>query len=191
MPTDDPDDRYDDARDRPRDGYDRPAASGAAARARGRVGIPAVFLILNGLAGLGFAAAMFYFLVVDPHQMVDGLKQLAAAQPPGPDKQKLEKQIGEAEEALKKDRTPAMIENGVELAIFALLNAVAVFGALRMRALGSYGWAMAASIVSLIPLATGCCCTGMPFGLWGLIVLMNPDVKAGFVTARGVVGERY
>jgi len=187
MPTDDPDDRYDDARDRPRDGYDRPAASGAAARARGRVGIPAIFLVLNGLAGLGFAAAMFYFLVVAPDKAVDELKQLVAAQPPGPDKQKLEKLTEEMEETLKLDSTPTV----VQLAISAVLNAVAVFGALRMRAMGSYGWAMAASIVSLIPLATGFCCTGMPFGLWGLIVLMNPDVKAGFVTARGVIGERY
>ena len=55
-----------------------------------------------------------------------------------------------------------------------------------MKSLGSYGWGLAASIVSLIPIATGCICTGMPFGLWGLIVLLNADVKAGFAAARGV-----
>jgi hypothetical protein len=54
-------------------------------------------------------------------------------------------------------------------------------GALRMKNLQSYGLAVTASILAMIPCTSGCCClVGLPIGIWALIVLMDKDVKAAF-----------
>jgi len=59
-------------------------------------------------------------------------------------------------------------------------SAVIAFGAIRMKGLQSYGLAMTASILALIPCTSPCCLAGIPIGIWSLIVLMNADVKAAF-----------
>ena len=53
-----------------------------------------------------------------------------------------------------------------------------IYGAIRMMKVRKYGASMAASILQIIP----CCCIpiGIPFGIWGLIVLMDQKVKAAF-----------
>ena len=38
--------------------------------------------------------------------------------------------------------------------------------------------------VTVIPVLTGCCCTGFLFGIWAMLVLMRPEVKAGFAARR-------
>jgi predicted Zn finger-like uncharacterized protein len=53
------------------------------------------------------------------------------------------------------------------------------FGAQQMRDMRSYGWAMAASIMSIVPF-TGCCLLTIPFGIWGVVVLSDNDVKQSF-----------
>jgi hypothetical protein len=60
-----------------------------------------------------------------------------------------------------------------------LLQGVVVFGALKMRNLQSYNLAMAATVISIIP-CFGCCCIGMPVGIFSLVVLLKPEVKAAF-----------
>lgn len=65
--------------------------------------------------------------------------------------------------------------------VFAVFAAVAFFGALRMKQLRSYNLAMAAAIISVIPCTTYVCCMlTMPLGIWALVVLMKPEVKAAF-----------
>jgi predicted PurR-regulated permease PerM len=60
-----------------------------------------------------------------------------------------------------------------------LVQGVVVFGALKMRNLQSYNLAMAATIISIIP-CCGCCCIGIPVGIFSLVVLLKPEVKAAF-----------
>lgn len=67
----------------------------------------------------------------------------------------------------------------------AILNlggaALIAFGALRMKQVKSYGLAMTASILAMIPCFTSCCCLlGLPVGIWALVVLLDKDVKAAF-----------
>jgi hypothetical protein len=63
------------------------------------------------------------------------------------------------------------------------------FGALRMMSLSSRGLAMFGSIVAMLPCVSGCCLVGLPVGIWCLVVLARPEVKAGFAaTARGTRG---
>lgn len=61
-------------------------------------------------------------------------------------------------------------------ACFAILILV---GALKMKSLSSYALAMTACIISMLP-CHACCCLGLPFGIWGLVILNKPEVKDAF-----------
>jgi hypothetical protein len=55
-----------------------------------------------------------------------------------------------------------------------------LFGAIQMKKLSTYGVALAAAILSVIPCCSSCLILGIPFGVWALIVLMDQDVKSAF-----------
>ncbi len=57
--------------------------------------------------------------------------------------------------------------------------ATVLMGGVQMKNLRNYGWAMAGSIVAMVPCSV-CCIFGLPFGIWSLVVLNNPDVKRAF-----------
>jgi len=65
--------------------------------------------------------------------------------------------------------------------VFCLVaNSLVLIGSISMLRVGSYGLAMTAAIVSVIPCASPCCIFGIPFGIWALVVLNDDAVKAGF-----------
>ena len=67
------------------------------------------------------------------------------------------------------------------LGIIALLMGVLVlFAALKMKKLQQHKLAVTASILAMIPLLSPCCFLGLPFGIWALVVLLKPEVKAAF-----------
>ena len=52
---------------------------------------------------------------------------------------------------------------------------------LQMKALKSWTAAVIANVLVMIPCFTSCCCVvGIPLGIWGLVVLMKPEVKSAF-----------
>jgi len=59
------------------------------------------------------------------------------------------------------------------------LNGFVLFGAIKMLRLQSYGLAVAAAIVAMLPCQC-CCVLGLPFGIWALVVLNKPEVKSQF-----------
>jgi hypothetical protein len=61
-----------------------------------------------------------------------------------------------------------------------LVSALILFGALKMKKCQSYGWAMTASILAVVPCVSPCCLVGIPIGIWALVVLSKPEVKAQF-----------
>ncbi|MFP2924843.1 hypothetical protein ACLESO_06425 [Pyxidicoccus sp. 3LG] len=63
---------------------------------------------------------------------------------------------------------------------FLILNALVFFGALKMKGLQSYGLAMTAAIISVIPCCGPCYCLAIPVGIWALVVLRKPEVRAAF-----------
>lgn len=77
----------------------------------------------------------------------------------------------------------APLMGGGFVVIFGVIALAAMglifFGAMKMKALESYGLAMTAAILSMIPCFT-VCCLGIPFGIWALVVLLNDEVKAAF-----------
>ena len=73
----------------------------------------------------------------------------------------------------------------VEVALTALfmvltlaMGIVTLWGAVKMLRQESYAWATTAAIVAMVPWY--CCILGLPFGIWALVVLRRPVVKAAF-----------
>ena len=60
-----------------------------------------------------------------------------------------------------------------------LMSIVVLIGAVKMKKLQNYGFALTSSILSILS-PTCCCILGLAFGIWGLVVLNNPDVKRAF-----------
>ena len=158
--------------------------SGKSPPARSATAAPGTLLLLNGLFGLVVVAILSVPMIFQPEMMVKFARDMVAQQPQGQERQDAEKQLDDADKQIQQDRAAIQIKNALQLSIPAVFNLLAVLGGLAMRSLGSYGMSMTGAIVSIIPVVTGCCCTGMPFGLWALVVLMRPEVKAGFAARR-------
>lgn len=70
---------------------------------------------------------------------------------------------------------------GIIVGIFTLIMGIVIIvGALRMKSLTSYGFAVASSVLAMIPCVSPCCILGLPIGIWALVVLLDKDVKAAF-----------
>ena len=63
---------------------------------------------------------------------------------------------------------------GIAIAFFI------IYAAMQMKKLTSWGLALAASIVAMIPCLSPCCIIGLPIGIWALVILLKPEVKAAF-----------
>lgn len=57
---------------------------------------------------------------------------------------------------------------------------ICLFGSLRMMNLKSYGLAMTAAVLMLLPCGTCCCCVNVGAAIWAIVVLSKPEVKAAF-----------
>lgn len=194
-----PDDARDDYDDRDqRDDRDPDRRGGGdeqtVARARAQVGAPGVFLILNGLLGLVVAAVLFVPMVLQPEMIIKVARDMVVQQPPGPDRQRSEQQLDDAEKQIQQNKTATQIQNAIQLGLVAVASLLAAVGGFAMRSLGNYGLSITGAVVSIIPCLTGCCCTGLPFGVWALVVLVRPEVKAGYAAKRRLAAapsDRY
>ncbi len=138
--------------------YGQPATqqwAGADPMAATRVAGPATALIVYGSLGL---AAQLLGLVANLVQVGGGMA--------GP---------GQAD-------MPIFLSGGVAVGsaiIGAVLHVVVIVGGVKMKNLESYAFAMAASIIAMLPCS--CCCPiGLPLGIWSLVVLSDAGVKAAF-----------
>lgn len=70
---------------------------------------------------------------------------------------------------------------GVAANILVLvLSLVTVFAGVRMLQLRSYGWVLTGIFLAMIPCLSGCYCLGIPLGIWALVVINRPAIKASF-----------
>jgi hypothetical protein len=60
------------------------------------------------------------------------------------------------------------------------VGAFVFYGLRQMRQLEKYGLSLAAVIVGMVPCLGPCWCLGLPLGVWGLVVLLDQQVKAAF-----------
>ncbi len=80
-------------------------------------------------------------------------------------------------------RIAQFLTGGLGLAfnlVALVINPIAIWGALRMKALRSYGLSVTAAVIVMIPCTSCCCLFGLPIGIWALVVLMSEEVKAAF-----------
>jgi hypothetical protein len=64
--------------------------------------------------------------------------------------------------------------------IGSVVGIIIIVGATKMKNLQAYGLALASSILAMIPCVSPCCLLGLPFGIWAVVVLSNPEVKQAF-----------
>ena len=70
---------------------------------------------------------------------------------------------------------------GMGSSFFGLVVAVfIIYAALKMKELKQWNLAVEASVLAMIPWISPCCIIGLPIGIWSLVVLMRPDVKAAY-----------
>jgi predicted lysophospholipase L1 biosynthesis ABC-type transport system permease subunit len=70
---------------------------------------------------------------------------------------------------------------GIATAVIGLIIAGVIFvGARRMQQLRSWGFGLTVSILAMIPCVSPCCLLGLPIGIWAIVVLVRPEVKAAF-----------
>jgi hypothetical protein len=141
-----------------------PAGAGyppVAGYAVNRVAGPAVGLIVTGALGLLMHLASLVISILFPFQAVGN-------NPNAPQMQfVMQPQFG----------------IGVAIAQHALGLGMAILvlaGGMKMKRLESFSLCMAASIVAIVPCFSPCCLLGIPFGIWALVVLNDPQVKSSF-----------
>jgi hypothetical protein len=90
----------------------------------------------------------------------------------------MEKQQGTPEEM----RSRNILLNTLFMAMVLIPALITIFGGIQMCRGRSYGLSVTASILAAIPCLSpsACCLLGMGIGIWALVVLFNPDVKASF-----------
>jgi predicted Zn finger-like uncharacterized protein len=149
--------------------YDRPRPKRFK---RGLVALraPAICLLVTGVFGfLGSAYYMFSTLITDRATMLAQMEKMQPAK--DPEQAKMQKQIAEA-----------MVGPGaiVAHAVFVFINLIIILGSIMML-IGKMRWlAMTASVLAMMNIDCCCCVLGIPFGIWSLIALSNPDAKAAF-----------
>jgi len=154
---DEPD--YDDRGQEDYDYDDRPKRSRKRNRARERVLMPAIFLMISG--GLGFAYAVFnaavYFSGVNENN-------------PNP--------IFKEDPNVKNQPGYKAIQYAVVIGT-VIGSALVIVGGWQMKNLKNRGFVMFTTILAMTP-CNCCCLLGIPFGIWSLVVLNDETVKRAF-----------
>jgi hypothetical protein len=150
--------RYDDEDDSDEFDFSNRSSRRRASETAGRVMGPALSMMICGI--LSF---VFLFVYCPINLYVVFVEQ-------GNIPKKQEEKVGE------------FIGAGVGVPLMAIASLVVAFGGYQMKSLGNYSSAMTAAILSLIPCCSPCCVVGIPFGIWALIVLNDPEVKSAFAS---------
>jgi hypothetical protein len=78
------------------------------------------------------------------------------------------------------ERVGNFVGAAICMPLFMISNIVVAVGGYLMYTRSSYSMAMTAAVLSLIPCFSPCYIVGIPFAIWALVVLNDPDVKDAF-----------
>jgi hypothetical protein len=73
-----------------------------------------------------------------------------------------------------------IVTSTISALISLIVSPLIIYGALQMLGARKYSMAKLAAILSLIPCTSLCCLLGIPAGIWALITINKPDVRAMF-----------
>jgi len=76
--------------------------------------------------------------------------------------------------------TPERVGEAIGMMLPQIFSIGIIWGAIEMLRMNSYRSARMGAIMALAPLCGPCIIAGIPLGIWALIVLARPEVKAGF-----------
>lgn len=68
--------------------------------------------------------------------------------------------------------------------VYAAMPLPIMYGAVAMMRRSSYFFAWVAAVLACIPFFSPCYVLAIPFGIWGIIVLCDPQVRRGFKTDK-------
>ena len=143
-----------------------PQSDAGRARAQSEVSGPAIGLMIT--AGLGIAAALLGILSVVLGIDINRYNRTPHFRGETPEMRRLMQMTQPGPGTIAGDM--------IRIAVGAFV----LFAAMKMKNLESHGLAIAASILSIIPCCSPCCCIGIPLGIWALVVLNKSDVKDYF-----------
>ena len=159
------DDRRDEREDRDADIIDR---------AKARIKTPAIILLVVGAISLVFTLISVVNVFTMDEQFAKVEDQWDNDPNLTPQQRKDMKQI------LADLKEPIKIGVPISIVCSLFTSAITILGSIKIMNLKSRGLGTAGSVLSMIPIISGCCCLGVPVGIWVLIALAKPEVKAGF-----------
>ena len=148
-----------------------PMGTPAPSSAREAVNVPSILIL--ALAGLGALFALLGLISAASGGDNAMAQMLMKFMPP----EQRDQMANALAQQAQGGRGRGIIQSVIGLAFSGLT----IFGALQMRNLKSFGLAMTAAILVMLPCASSaCCCIGIPIGIWALVVLNKPEVKSAF-----------
>ena len=152
-------------------------ASGGLQAAKSKIAVPAIALIVDGVLTVIYAlyAGLSGILVMA------GMNPMVAAQQAQFDQMAANGQSAEQIEMIRNMSNMMAGPGGIVIALIALVcGLLIVWGAIKMKNLQSRGLAMTAAVLAIIPCTSACCIIGLPFGIWGIVTMNDPNVRAHF-----------
>ena len=119
----------------------------------GRVGAPAVGLIVTGVLNVVFTVIGLLFIALGGASAIN--------------------------DPQARDALPGLGVMVGASVVQLVLGGLVIYAGMQMRKIQSWGLAVAGSIVAMLP-CLPCCLLGLPIGIWALIVLFDNDVKQAF-----------
>jgi hypothetical protein len=170
-----PDDRYDDER---RD--DRRPDGRAVERGRASVRVPATLLIVTGSLLVIAVILAFIQLPGQPAKMDEAIDKVNANPNIPADQKDMWKDIFTSmKEFFESPIAP------VSYALSGVFAVIIIVGGIKLMNLSGVAFPVTASILAMIPCTSSCCCLiGLPAGIWALIALSRPEVKAAIAANR-------
>jgi predicted Zn finger-like uncharacterized protein len=126
-------------------------------RASSALTAPALCLLVTAILAFALDLGGALLFAIRPDMLK---KQLDIFNPGGPD-------------------VPAQLPIALNIA-FAALSLVLILGSTQMLRMKMYPVAIATCLLSMVNLENVCCCAGIPFGIWGLVILLRPEVRDAF-----------
>lgn len=158
-----------------------PSSPAGGGRAAEMTNLPGIFLLIVGI--LNVLGAIYF--IISGFQGMSQSKQVQIQTEMKGLTPEQKKQMEEMEKAGWSPEKIVQTSAGSVIAVgfLALLaSIVTILAGIKMRALQSYGLAVAGSVLAIIPCISpaGCCLVGEGIGIWALVVLLNSDVKSAF-----------
>jgi hypothetical protein len=127
--------------------------------------VPALFLLLVGITGLGANGFLSVVFVTDPDRGIEAIKEGAKIT-------KMEVSDDDAKRGVEIYR--------IVFPVGAACNLISLLGAISMMRMRMWSLGVVGSVVAMFNLASLCCLIGLPTGIFCLIKLFDPDTRALF-----------